>query len=570
MNTITQLPGHLPTLHALTLAWAAIAHAPLAAAQAQRPPGAGEALQQLPASPTPMPPGALRLDLGASTTPGGPASTAAVPVKRLRISGNRALDTATLQALVAHAEGTTQTLDGLQALADRLTQHYRAQGHVLARAYVPAQTVRDGEVEIAVLEARYGRIDLDNRSGVGTTRLRALLTPLQAGEAVLEDGLERALLLSNDLAGVTVSATARPGAGVGTSDLVVLAEQSARHAGQLGVDNQGGEATGRHRARAGLSWRNPTGLGDSLDAFVLTSGSRLAYGRLAYQTGPNGWGLNAGLNLSQLNYELGAPFQALQASGHARLFGATLQQAWVRRLRTQVSTELAVEHKRLHDRVGQTDSRNRRHLDQATLLLAVQHADASAMPGQTRLELGYAAGRVGFDDGAAATADAGGARTAGGFGRWWWALSRQQPLPGLAGTVLHASLRGQAASRNLDSAEHFNLGGPTGVRGYRAGDASGSAGWLASLELRQALGGGPWGSWQARVLLDAGHVQLMHTPVSAASPNRVALRSIGLGLDWSGPRAWSAQLVIARPTGAAPAIELPRETQAWAAVTKGF
>jgi hemolysin activation/secretion protein len=48
--------------------------------------------------------------------------------------------------------------------AERITKAYKDKGYVVARAFVPAQDVRDGVVEIRVVEGRYERIDISNAS----------------------------------------------------------------------------------------------------------------------------------------------------------------------------------------------------------------------------------------------------------------------------------------------------------------------------------------------------------------------------------------------------------------------
>jgi hemolysin activation/secretion protein len=142
-------------------------------------------------------------------------------VSRLRISGNTAFDEQVLHDLVKDAEGQSLNLAQVHALAERITNWYREHGYPLARAIVPAQVVRGGVVELQVVEARYGRIELDNRGEVGEPLLQRTLAGLQPGATIVQGPLDRALLLLSDLPGVSVAGTLKPGAEVGTSDLGV-------------------------------------------------------------------------------------------------------------------------------------------------------------------------------------------------------------------------------------------------------------------------------------------------------------------------------------------------------------
>src|SRR6201999_2328469 len=123
-----------------------------ALAAAPPPPNAGTILQQ--AQPTP-PPTPSSNNNGLSVEQAKTGSTpSSVPfhVTRIEISGNTRIETSILQGLVASAEGRSVTLPELVALAGRITDYYHAHGYPLARAIIPAQTMREGVVHIEVIE----------------------------------------------------------------------------------------------------------------------------------------------------------------------------------------------------------------------------------------------------------------------------------------------------------------------------------------------------------------------------------------------------------------------------------
>ena len=59
-------------------------------------------------------------------------------------------------ALTGFTPGSELSLADLQAMAARITKHYRSRGFFVAQAYLPAQDIRDQEVTIAVSEGRLG------------------------------------------------------------------------------------------------------------------------------------------------------------------------------------------------------------------------------------------------------------------------------------------------------------------------------------------------------------------------------------------------------------------------------
>ena len=83
-----------------------------------------------------------------------------VVVRRIRFSGAAdLLPAAELQAVVADALGKPHDFAGLEALAQRITDHLKKSGYLLARAYLPRQDVTDGDLEITILA---GRLDSKN------------------------------------------------------------------------------------------------------------------------------------------------------------------------------------------------------------------------------------------------------------------------------------------------------------------------------------------------------------------------------------------------------------------------
>ena len=190
-------------------------------------PGAGSILQQT--QPV-LPPAPSGTETGlAIEQPRGSFLPPSVPftVQSFELSGNTAFETSTLHALIAEAEGKSLTLPQLGQIVARITEYYRSLGYPLDRAIIPAQSITDGVVRIQIIEARYGRVALDNHSRVRDPLLQATLAPLQSGQAISQASLNHTLLLLSDIPGVVVIATLKPGETVGTSDLQVQTAPTA-------------------------------------------------------------------------------------------------------------------------------------------------------------------------------------------------------------------------------------------------------------------------------------------------------------------------------------------------------
>jgi hemolysin activation/secretion protein len=538
---------------------------PCCLVQAAALPESGQLLQQVQppaAAPAPSNPGLKVEQPEAAPLRAG----AAFAVRRIIIEGNTLLTSSQLHALVASAEGSSLTLADLDALAQRITQAYQQAGFELSRAYVPAQTVADGVVRIKVIEARYGKIDLTNSSSVSDRPLTSTLAALRPGQVITQGPLDRTLLLLNDIPGVVVNSTLRPGARPGTSDLLVHASPGAPYAGSASLDNNGSAYTGRARLSANLALNSPLHLGDTLTVSALTSGDDLKYGRADAQFLLGGAGTRFGLAVSDLGYHLNPALNPLGANGTAEVSSVDLTQPLIRSLGADLSLRAEFDHKKLHDDIDASSTFNDRDINVWTATLNGDQRDAW---GHTQYSATLALGRLRFANATAQADDARTADTAGSYSRLALALTRLQQF-GTA-DALNVALSGQAATTNLDSSEQFMLGGPASVRAYDSGAASGSQGVLLQTEWRHLLPQQWQGAWQSMAFVDSGHVQVYRTAFTGSGVNDATLTGAGVGLSWSGPQGWSANATLAARIGASPALVGPSaRCRFWMLLQKAF
>lgn len=565
------MKSHSVSASPVSLLAAVLLLSPLAAhAQGAGPvvPGAGSILQQVqpvtPPAPSPSGTGLkIEREGGAKLPPGAPFE-----VKTLRISGNTLFDTPTLHALVADGEGRTITLAQLDELAGRITGYYHSHGYPLARAIIPAQTIESGIVRMEIIEARYGRIGLANRSRVNDPLLQDTLAPLQSGQAIGQAGLDHALLLLSDIPGVVAGAVLKPGEAVGTSDLQVDAAPGPSVSGNVVLDDYGDRFTGRTRIGGTVYFIDPLHHGDVLSASGVSSGSGMNYGRIAYDTLLNGLGTRVGGSYSALRYVLGGPLAALDAHGTAEVESLFAKHPLARSRDVNVYGQIQYDRLRLRDHIDASAIRTDRHLDNWALSLSGDARDALLAGGVNSWRVGWTAGHVGFDDSAAQLADAATAGTQGGFSKWNVSVARLQGLS--PKSTLSLTFFGQWANANLDPSMKMLAGGPYMVRAYDVGAVSGDSGYAGSVEFRHDLGQAWQGQWQALAFIDGAHVTVNKSPW-IAGVNSATLSGAGLGLAWAGPDNWSARVHIAAPFGSTPASAgNTASARAWVEIGKGF
>ena len=160
------------------------------------------------------------------------------------------------------------TIGQLQEVADQVTKYYKDKGFVLAQAFIPAQEVEDGKVVIEVVEGRLGRVIAQGNEGYPSDLLAAPFEDL-VDSPVSNAAIESAILTLRDYPGLTPTAVFRPGARVGTADLVLSVQREKPYDVSINIDNNGSKFTGERRITVDARWNNPTGAGDVLAAQVL-------------------------------------------------------------------------------------------------------------------------------------------------------------------------------------------------------------------------------------------------------------------------------------------------------------
>ncbi len=511
------------------------------------PPTPGAIQQQTTPPPTlPSAPGPV-LTLPEPVQQGG-QSAVRIAVREIRLEGNQLIPTAELMPLVAEPQAKTVTLGELNQAAGRVTAYYRAQGYPLAYAYLPAQTIADGTVRIAVVEPRYDEVSLKGDSRLKAEQAARTLG-LDSGAPIEQAPLERGLLLLNQTPGVRVAGTLVPGAKPGTSSLDVRVSDTPRVRGALTVDNEGSEATGRIRGLAEVSFDNPFGYGGQIAGSGLTTESGLLRAGTLNLRSPDLYqGLRASLYGSQTEYTLGGDFASLNLEGQASQWGLGLDYPLILQPGRLLSARLDALRNRFRQQSTTGGLDDRSHID--LLRLSLNGAVANAAGGMTSGGISVGRGTLGLDSTDARVADAAGPNAAGDFWVGQIDLQQDQPLPGAF--RLQVNLSGQVASHNLDDSQKFYLTGPDGVMSYPVGAVGGDAGALLRLKLARGVPLELPGRLEAALLGQYGEVWFDHSRYPGATdPNHTDLAAVGFGLDYRWSRL-AAQLDYARRVGSAP------------------
>lgn len=500
-------------------------------AQAQVVPDAGALTRQaeeslpppMPLSPEPLPP--------AQPAPMTLPESIRLEVKSFRFAGNTLIPNAELQTAVQRWEGQTLGFAELQQATQAVATLYRQAGWIV-RAYLPAQDVTDGIVTIQIVEAVFSgaRVEEPASARVQAQRVLSYIDAQQAvGTPLRASALDRALLLADDLPGVTVAGALEPGARDGETALALTVRDEPLLTGIVGADNYGSRATGEARATLAAYLNSPLGLGDLLRGDVLHSKGS-TYGRLAYSlpVGAQGW--RVGVNASLFHYRLVADeFAALDGRGNSHSVGLEASYPLLRTRMRNLYLTFAFDSRGYDNEANQITQSHYR-VNAGSVTLAGNLYDDLGGGGANQAMLSWIKGRVSqgqLDFGEDAS-------LSGQYNKLRYSLSRRQVLTSTL--ALHGSFSGQYAGKRLDSSERFYLGGPYGVRAYPVSEAGGSRGNLVNLELRWRV--------QPTVTL-SGFYDWGKVSDVQSGPSSQTLKGFGVGLGWAPLQTVNIQGMVA-------------------------
>lgn len=489
-----------------------------------------------------------------------PQNDLRVTVQYFSFSGNSHFSNNELQALLTKYKGHPIGFNDLQAAANEITEFYRQAGYLIAHAYLPAQSIKNGIVEIVVLEGRLDGSHLDGNhiEFIGDTRinkstLQRFLNTHKEGETITDADLSRLSLMINDLPGIESKAVLAPGTKTGTSALSLKVKEAPLLSGYVSADNHGLYSTGYYRFDTGININDPFGLGDqlSLRAQSTETGNSVA-GWADYNVPINGYGTRLGLNFSELHYELGRSFKPLEADGIARTVGASLIHPLYLSREARLTGVGHYEHRWLQDNINLVDTHNDRELNVMSFSLAGSLYD-KLLPagGLTQAFLNVSAGEVYFTNQVAALLDnTSGLNSNGGYHKFNWQLNRTQNIwgdPSVGDISLYANFNGQVASKNLDSSEQISLGGPNAIRAYPVGEGSADEGWIFNGEARYNLPSfsAVPGQIQFISFIDTGFSRINANPLAGQLFNSRNLTGYGFGINWLGVAGFNLRTSLA-------------------------
>ena len=502
---------------------------------------------------------AARGEASGQQAPAAPSGSESVTVSLFRVTGATVFPPEKLHTLLAEGEGRALTLAQIEGLAARITAFYRERGYILARAYVPAQEMRDGVVEIAVLEGRVGRIEVNGVRWYDPDYIRSYVQPPSEARVFELGSFERGMLLLNDLPGLEVKSALQPGVERGTTDVVLDVEKDRLVTASVDTNNYGSKATMYERFGVGINVNNPLGLGDGLAFRGLTSreGGALWLARLVYTVPVNTLGTKVGGAYTHVavGTDVGTAVGQVDVNGAGDVGSLYALHPFVRSRLLSVYGQASFDYKDFTNEFhsGEETVVKKDRLRVFTLGGSLNSIDG--WRGENGLSFSLLQGVGDFLGGLKGDNDSHASRPGAGgtFTKLIGDASRLQQITTTTSIFLKAT--GQWASRGLVAPEQFTVGGQGTVRGYPVAEISGDNGYAVTAAFRwnapgfadvPAFLGKKWGEiLQFFVFIDHGGATLLD-PQPGERRNRW-LTGAGIGAQMGIADNFFLKLEFAKP-----------------------
>ena len=396
-------------------------------------------------------------------------------LKKIKLIGNSVISNERLMPLVDLGEGQDVNLSVLNAMADKITAFYASEGYLLARAFIPKQEIKDNTAQITIFEGRINKVIVQGNKKLSKESIEKRMKMVQNQLAIKEQTLERVLLELNEMMGVEVTTTLKPGELPGTSDLVLDVAESKPYTVSFDSDNFGSRFTGRERYGLSMTYANIFTLGDQF----ATRWTRSEWGQNSFTsffTFPiNAYGTRIKLNHTFLENELGGSLKSLAAGGTFTAYGFEVSQLVhkSRKASFSVRTRLDVKHV---ENEAQGSNTSKDNLMNVSLGFAGNLSDSFL--GRTFFDLNLEMGLRERDSGRALVSRKGGH---GEILTTSIKLTRLQSAK-ILNSYFTLKFEGQYNSDRALSSYLFGIGGMGSVRGYPLSGFQGDHGYNASAE----------------------------------------------------------------------------------------
>ena len=434
-------------------------------------------------------------------------------VKDFKFDGNLYYSNEELEEVIKEAVNKELVYDQLINVTRAISNHYKANGF-LATAFLPPQDINDGVIKIKITEAMLGTIIFDveeEKLNISKENIRLkLLYKIEDSGVLNIDQLDKNVRNLNKIPGINALAELEEGKNFGETNVKVTAINTETIFGNTLVDNNGSRSSGYNKITNTINIDGLFNMGDRLAFTNVLSGDHHVKDNheesnyyAVSSTMPVGYnGMLATLRVSKMEYKLSAPFDSTKPSGYSSEYNLSLNRPLIVSPNFNLNTSFSLGNNKYVNDLG-TGNNSDKDVLKSIFNLGFDSRDKRLGGGINYGSFALSLAKNDLTDNSSnydtdqATSDNNGRNFKGTLN-----LNRMQKLTDK--TNLLVKFNGQLAADNLDGADQFSLGGPNAVRAYPSSEATGDAGFVASLELKRNL----FKNLESTLFYDYGKIKL--------------------------------------------------------------
>jgi len=473
-------------------------------------------------------------------------------IKKIEVSGNEIFSAKDFKKIVDSYEGRDLSIKDMNELCLKIQAKYAKAGYFLVRVYLPEQDISDGVLEVKVLEAKLGTIEVIGNRYYKAKFIASYLDRF-VGETINYNELLKALLLVNENTDLHVGSIFRKGKEFGTVDMILQAKDRKPIHLALDYNTYGSRVTSIERSGIRGDLGNFFFQGDTLS---LIGAFGFPIDRLRFVDGiynvPIGR-RGAELELSYLYSDFDVhQMQQLNLHGKTEVAGMKFTQALQRTVRLNTDIYTGFEYKQIENFQQEIVSA----FDKLRVFSLGCNVDYIDSIGGRNVANITGFGGIPKLLGGLHSVDKRCSRLGAG-GRFVYIdanYQRIQKLP--ASCFLFLSFQGQLSFYKLPLSEEFYIGGINTVRGYPLAVSLGDSGLCANVEFRAPPPfaksrirhtNKTWGEvLQFVAFVDHGETYEYGNSINDQS-NRAFLTSAGVGAKIYGPWGLDCSMDVGFP-----------------------
>ncbi len=377
------------------------------------------------------------------------------------------------------------SLTDIYNIAEAITVKYKKEGYVLSRAFIPPQTIKNGVVQILIIEGFIDKVFIEGEIKGRESLLDSYKNKIISDRPLRIKTLERYLLLMSDLPGVSLKSVMQPSADqMGASSLTIDLDHKFV-AGSLSYDNRGTKNIGPNQTSTGLSFDSILGLYENtsiLGSTVIEETQELVYLDVSHSEYIGSEGLKVTISGGRSDSSPGGTLKELDIESKGSSYSFAASYPVIRLREKNLNLNMGFTYRdSMTKAIGETITDDRLRI--ATAGFSFDMLDA--YNGVNQLSFEVSQGLNIMDESSTGSENISRATAHSDFTKYNIDISRSQHLG--SGFSFLVSAAGQWSAKKLFASDEFTVGGSRFGRGHDPSEISGDHGFACLSELQYTV-----------------------------------------------------------------------------------